>query len=160
MLCLSVAVGLAQVAYGHFPREGQEEEIARCLEVTAGAAGSPCYEIHGQAAVKLAHFLPLHATEVLLLLAWASGPSRQGQRLVRAAAAACWSLSLLGLWLTARGVDIRRPRSVVPVVVEVLSLGSIALVFLLAYVAPLAEKQKGDKTVDRDSCAGNRAVGG
>ncbi|CAE8607495.1 unnamed protein product [Polarella glacialis] len=72
LLCIAVAVGVGQAIYGHHLREARPEEDASCLVASAGVAASPCYEIHGQAIVKLAHFLPLHLTEVLLLLAWAT----------------------------------------------------------------------------------------
>eukprot|EP00933_Yihiella_yeosuensis_P084354 TRINITY_DN98794_c0_g1_i1.p1 TRINITY_DN98794_c0_g1~~TRINITY_DN98794_c0_g1_i1.p1 ORF type:complete len:474 (+),score=46.25 TRINITY_DN98794_c0_g1_i1:45-1424(+) len=72
LLCLAVAIGVGQLLYGHYglARSSMDEDEL-CLWATAGASKSPCYEIYGRAVVKLAHFLPLHATEVLLFLAWA-----------------------------------------------------------------------------------------
>lgn len=137
-LCIAVMVGVAQAVYGHLPRQARSEEDAQCLFVTAGVSASPCYEIHGQAIVKLAHFLPLHVTEILLLLAWAtvdvSGSS--GPRVVSIAAACCWSLTCLGLWLTLRGEDIKRP-SMESAIVLFASLASIISTFIYAFVAPL-----------------------
>mmetsp|Transcript_31596 Transcript_31596/g.87162 ORF Transcript_31596/g.87162 Transcript_31596/m.87162 type:complete len:373 (+) Transcript_31596:97-1215(+) len=139
LMCVAAAVGVAQVVYGHFPREARVEETARCLEVTAGALGSPCYEIHGEAVVKLAHFLPLHATEVLLLLAWAVDRSPLGKRgamrLMRAATAGCWGLALLGLQQTACGEDLKRP-SFSAAVILASSLASICVPFALAFFSP------------------------
>lgn len=111
LLCLSIAVGISQVVYGHHKRELQEQEISPCLVATAGVTGSPCYEIHGEAIVKLAHFLPLHATEALLFLAWASNaasiPQTTSTKMMRLSVASCWVLSIFGLWLVWQGINIK-----------------------------------------------------
>lgn len=138
LMCVSVAIGFAQVMYGHLPREAREEEIARCLEVTAGSHRSPCYEIHGEAAVKLAHFLPLHATEALLLLAWATrraGLGAAGSRLVGASAFGCWALAAIGLWTVADGMDLKNPTTSVATLM-VMSFCFIVAPFVLVFLAP------------------------
>mmetsp|Transcript_52138 Transcript_52138/g.93473 ORF Transcript_52138/g.93473 Transcript_52138/m.93473 type:complete len:367 (-) Transcript_52138:170-1270(-) len=142
LLCVSVAVGVGQVIYGHFGLGGpREDEEDLCRWATAGTSGSPCYEIHGHAIVKLAHFLPLHATEVLLLLAWsASQPSKPLMpRMVRLAAAGFWGLALLGILQVLRGAELSRGAELTqrfPLTVLVLSMACIISAFLAAFVAP------------------------
>jgi len=112
-LCLSVAVGVAQVAYGHFGLgDHRKDEERLCRWATADASGSPCYEVHGYAVVKLAHFFPLHATEVLLLLSWvvqapwqeSSQPApARGTTVVVCAAVGHWVMSILGVVQALRG---------------------------------------------------------
>ncbi|CAE8619925.1 unnamed protein product [Polarella glacialis] len=138
LLCIAVAVGVGQAIYGHHLREARPEEDASCLVASAGVAASPCYEIHGQAIVKLAHFLPLHVTEVLLLLAWATAhvDGVLGARVVRTAAVACWSLAGLGLWLTARGENLKSP-SLGAGLILFACLATVLAAFVYVLVAPL-----------------------
>lgn len=137
LMMLAIVVGFVMVAAGHLPREAYEEEMLPCLEATAGAAASPCYEIRGQAIVKLAHFLPLHATEVLLLLAWAaSWTSGKSLFLVRFASWGCWSLAFLGLWTVWVGKSIKRPSAGVAIATA-LSLTPIVTAFLWVFLLPL-----------------------
>eukprot|EP00931_Biecheleriopsis_adriatica_P016779 TRINITY_DN12271_c0_g1_i2.p1 TRINITY_DN12271_c0_g1~~TRINITY_DN12271_c0_g1_i2.p1 ORF type:complete len:399 (-),score=76.66 TRINITY_DN12271_c0_g1_i2:23-1192(-) len=125
-LCLSVAVGLVGldwigleeapgwpavcVASGLGDHRKDEERL--CRWATADASGSPCYEVHGYAVVKLAHFFPLHATEVLLLLSWvvqapwqeSSQPApARGTTVVVCAAVGHWVMSILGVVQALRG---------------------------------------------------------
>jgi len=137
-LCIAVLVGVGQAVFGHLPRQPHFVEDAPCLVVTAAASASPCYEIHGQAIVKLAHFLPLHVTEVLLILAWAASyvENRLGPPAVRSAALGCWLLTCLGFWMTVRGESIKSPTAAAATVLS-LSLGTIAMAFVFVIAAPL-----------------------
>lgn len=78
-----------------------------CRVVTAGAHGAPCYEVYGRARLKILHFLPLHSTEALLVLAWAARRAGLGDAravvAVRTAAAGLALLTSGALWQTARG---------------------------------------------------------
>jgi hypothetical protein len=142
LLMLAIVVGFLMVVAGHLPRESHEEEMLPCLLATAGAAASPCYEIRGQAIVKLAHFLPLHATEVLLLLAWATScTSWRSTFLVRFASCGCWSLAFLGLWTVWVGQSIKRPSSEIATA-TVFSLTPIVTAFIWVFFLPLAEHSK------------------
>lgn len=146
LLCVAVAVGIAQVLYGHAPREGTPLEQGPCLEVTAGLRGGPCYEMYGLATVKLAHFLPLHATEVLLLIAWAAshsprlrlgGEEGQGGRLlIHTAAAGFWCVAAVGLNETARGRDVKRPGTMVALSL-LLSVGLVVAPAAIAVLSPV-----------------------
>eukprot|EP00746_Dinoflagellata_sp_MGD_P014342 gnl/MRDRNA2_/MRDRNA2_131391_c0_seq1.p1 gnl/MRDRNA2_/MRDRNA2_131391_c0~~gnl/MRDRNA2_/MRDRNA2_131391_c0_seq1.p1 ORF type:complete len:341 (-),score=43.55 gnl/MRDRNA2_/MRDRNA2_131391_c0_seq1:121-1143(-) len=143
LLSVAALIGFAQVIYGHVPRAPQNEETALCLYVTAGATGSPCYEIYGQSVIKLAHFMPLHATESLLLLAWAvaQAPHCNLISLVRIAAGGHWVLTLLSFWTVASGEPFKwDPR---PCVAAIACFGSAAIVipFIAAAVAPCANAQ-------------------
>mmetsp|Transcript_22009 Transcript_22009/g.75479 ORF Transcript_22009/g.75479 Transcript_22009/m.75479 type:complete len:257 (+) Transcript_22009:292-1062(+) len=145
LMCLAALVGFGQVVYGHAPRAPTTaDEYARCLAATAGAVAGPCYEIHGKAIVKLAHFLPLHATEVLLLLTWAIDHAsvRDGHVLLHVAAAGCWSISIIGLWQTFIGEDLRSPGLHVGVAV-LFSLGCVPIAFLRVLFAPLSGGKHG-----------------
>jgi len=137
-LCIAVLVGVAQAVFGHSARQPRFVEDAPCLVATAAASASPCYEIYGQAIVKLAHFLPLHVTEVLLTLAWAAShlENSLGLSAVRSAALGCWSLTCLGLWMTVRGESIKSP-TVASAIVLLLSLGTIAMAFVFVIATPL-----------------------
>eukprot|EP00446_Apocalathium_sp_SHHI-4_P080714 CAMPEP_0177492642 /NCGR_PEP_ID=MMETSP0369-20130122/32465_1 /TAXON_ID=447022 ORGANISM="Scrippsiella hangoei-like, Strain SHHI-4" /NCGR_SAMPLE_ID=MMETSP0369 /ASSEMBLY_ACC=CAM_ASM_000364 /LENGTH=273 /DNA_ID=CAMNT_0018969425 /DNA_START=191 /DNA_END=1013 /DNA_ORIENTATION=- len=116
----------------------------RVCALPAGAVAAPCYEIHGKAIVKLAHFLPLHATEVLLLLTWAIDHAsvRDGHILLHVAAAGCWSISIIGLWQTFIGEDLRSPGLHVGVAV-LFSLGCVPIAFLRVLFAPLSGGKHG-----------------
>lgn len=142
LICFAAAVGLAQALYGHLPRLAQAVENEPCRSATAGVAASPCYEVYGQAIVKLAHFLPLHATEVLLALAWALDQTRQSQARslgqMQIAAVACWGLALLGIYVTAMGINLKEPPLVVACVLFGL-LASVFLMFLITFCVPLAK---------------------
>lgn len=141
LLCLSIVVGVLQVAYGHAERPAKAEEEAPCFFATANVTGSACYEIHGKATVKLAHFLPLHVTEVLLLLAWAVDKTPRGvsgRSLVEIAAVGCWALALVGLWITWVGEDIKHPRPTVAVMV-LLPLAGISTPFIVTFLAPFGK---------------------
>eukprot|EP00928_Gymnodinium_smaydae_P066653 TRINITY_DN49628_c0_g1_i1.p2 TRINITY_DN49628_c0_g1~~TRINITY_DN49628_c0_g1_i1.p2 ORF type:complete len:384 (-),score=84.62 TRINITY_DN49628_c0_g1_i1:204-1298(-) len=142
LVLVSIAVGLAQVVYGHSSRAARAEEAEPCLAATNGVESSPCYEIHGQAIVKLAHFLPLHATEVLLMLAWAAktSGSSQGRGLLRVAALGCWSIALLGLWSTWRGVSLKAPTADVGFLALV-SLAPIPAAFLMVFFSAAVAQQ-------------------
>lgn len=147
LLSLAALVGFAQVIYGHTPRAPRHEETTWCLFVTAGVTGSPCYEVFGQSILKLCHFMPLHATESLLLLAWAveQSPRCDLLCLVRMAAAGHWVLSLLCFWTAANGEPFIRELR--PPVVAVGCLGSAAIVipFIVAAAAPCV---KNDVTIN------------
>lgn len=139
LMCVAIVIGFVQVFYGHLPHQQVQNEASTCYYVTAGAHGSPCYEVHGKAIVKLAHFLPLHATEVLLLLAWAARHAfhchKRRLRVVRTAAVGCWLLALLGLWTTSQGDDIKHPSPSV-LLGTVSSLASIVIPFVFVLIAP------------------------
>jgi len=138
LLCVSVAVGAAQVLYGHFGLEGpREDEEDLCRMATAGASGSPCYEIHGRAVVKFAHFLPMHATEVLLLLSWSVVQSSRTLTplLVRLGAGGFWGLAALGIAQVLRGESPKEPEGFA-LVVLLLSLACIVASFVMAFLAP------------------------
>lgn len=149
LLCMANVVGLLQIIYGHMPREPRRTEASRCLEVTAGAVTSPCYEIYGDAEVKLAHFLPLHITEVLLLLAWATdhAPCCRSVCLVHFAAAACWLVVLAGLLLTFFGFSVKQPPLVgaVPMFAGLVCIpGAFIAVFLNPFWEPLTAQSEKD----------------
>ena len=113
LLSLSVGIGAWQVWHGHWGLERNDDDEALCRHETAGAVGSPCYEIRHGVTLKLVHFLPLHATESLLLLAWAaakSHPPATAVRLICCAAAGHWALALVGLGQLAVGGELN-PRS-------------------------------------------------
>ena len=64
-------------------------------------------------------------------------PSQGGAGLVRASACGCWSISILGIWLTVTGRDIKSPSS------EVFILTMISLVlmfgpFVVVFFSPLS----------------------
>ena len=127
---------------GHLPRESHEEEMLPCLLATAGAAASPCYEIRGQAIVILAHFLPLHATEVLLFLGWpTSCTSWRCTFLVCFASCGCWSLAFLGLWTVWDGQNIKRPSSRIATAI-VFSPAPIVTAFVWVLFLSLAKHSK------------------
>ncbi|CAE7217867.1 unnamed protein product [Symbiodinium sp. CCMP2592] len=108
-LCVSVMVAAVQVVQGHFFKESLPNEDALCHWATGGVSGSPCYEVRGRAVVKLAHFLPLHITEVLLMLEWMLSIVPQApaaipkENVLRLAAGCCWLMSLLGIFQVLRG---------------------------------------------------------
>mmetsp|Transcript_52379 Transcript_52379/g.117544 ORF Transcript_52379/g.117544 Transcript_52379/m.117544 type:complete len:350 (+) Transcript_52379:38-1087(+) len=110
MLCVSVMVAAVQVVHGHFYKSALPGEEALCRWATAGTSSSPCYEIRGRAVVKIAHFLPLHITEILLLLEWmlqtlleAGCKSPFGSRTLHFAASSCWLMSVVGILQVLRG---------------------------------------------------------
>jgi hypothetical protein len=125
LLSFAICVGFAQLAYGHLiHRHHDNPRLPRpavvdprteneCLRVTANAHGAPCYEVYGEALLKILHFVPLHSTEPLLLLSWActrAGLSdEQGLRHVRLAAAGMASLTTAALWQVARGGKLSLP---------------------------------------------------
>eukprot|EP00747_Dinoflagellata_sp_TGD_P169891 gnl/TRDRNA2_/TRDRNA2_200024_c0_seq1.p1 gnl/TRDRNA2_/TRDRNA2_200024_c0~~gnl/TRDRNA2_/TRDRNA2_200024_c0_seq1.p1 ORF type:complete len:360 (+),score=34.52 gnl/TRDRNA2_/TRDRNA2_200024_c0_seq1:71-1081(+) len=143
LLCLSIVVAVIMVVVGHLPHAPREDEMAPCLVATAGAVGSPCYEIHGQAIVKLAHFLPLHITEVLLLLAWATRytPHSRGTYLIHIAAAGSWLLNIVGLWTVWVGENIKAPSSQTAVAIW-MSLAPIFGSFIWVFLSPLSNGLK------------------
>jgi hypothetical protein len=145
LICLAAGIGALQVVYGHMPRKAHPSEHEFCRFVTAGATGSPCYEIHGQAIVKLAHFLPLHATEVLLLLAWAIDQTGHLKAkligLMHVCIVACWSLAIIGICATIWGWNLKAPPSPT-VVVLIPVLGSIPTVFILTFFAAYGQVSK------------------
>lgn len=147
LLCVSIAIGIAQVVYGHLPREQQEMEDLPCLAATAGARAAPCYEIHGKAIVKLAHFLPLHVTEVLLALSWLANHTNFSFKwqtvLLRIAACGCWSLTVLGIWATFRGHDLKHPPPMVAVA-ALFAMASILFPGIVAFFGIPAGGHKGD----------------
>lgn len=151
LLCLSIAVGICQVAYGHSSRHPKLTEMPHCQQATAGLTGSPCYEIHGEAIVKLAHFLPLHATEVLLLLAWATTAAAMHRStslvIMQIAAASCWAISVLGLWATWHGISIKHP-SFKTALAAALSLLPIPAAFAFVFLSPLSPKNEMDNAED------------
>ena len=94
--------------------ERRETDEPLCRDETAGAVGAPCYEIRSGVTLKLVHFLPLHATESLLLLSWAAAKSRSttmARYLTRGAAAGHWGIALLGIGLMLTGEQLN-PRSI------------------------------------------------
>ena len=115
LLSCAVLVGFGQVAYGHslLPRADSEITEQECRRVTVDVAGAPCYEVYGGALLKILHFVPLHSTEPLLLLSWASvraGRSeRQSLRSVHHAAAGLALLTLASTWQVARAGKLSLP---------------------------------------------------
>lgn len=113
LLAVAVLCAVAMVAFGHTPRAPRAEEDALCLKVSGGASASPCYEMHGETELKILHFLPLHGTEALLLLAWAAAqptkppfPESEALLLVQVAAAGIYSIVAAALWQTLSGARV------------------------------------------------------
>jgi len=157
LLSVAVAVGFVHVAYGHLqaqvpsplsaaPMSGGATERV-CRRVTAGVHGAPCYEVHGEALIKILHFVPLHSTEPLLVLSWASRRAglseRQCVAAVRTVAAGLASLTAGSAWQVAHGGKLSLPGlvrlQVLPVAALPIFGGSLAVVvtFVLVAVAPL-----------------------
>lgn len=138
LLCVANVVGVAQVLFGHWPRVAQSQEVDLCLEVTAGVESSPCYEVHGAAVVKLAHFVPLHVTEILLLLAWAirQAPHCGGVRLVHCAACVCWVFAAAGIAGAVMGLNIMQISKPITGMFILLAC-CIPGIFVVVFLAPL-----------------------
>ena len=113
LLSVAVLVGFGQVVYGHSLQSGAGHPLPpaiteqECRIATAGTSGAPCYEVFGAARLKILHFMPLHATEALLALAW--GARTAGLAAPKAIATvhlAAFGLTLLTVasaWQVARG---------------------------------------------------------
>ncbi|CAE7930392.1 unnamed protein product [Symbiodinium sp. KB8] len=144
-LCVSVMVAATQVMQGHFFKESLPNEDALCHWATGGVSGSPCYEVRGRAVIKLAHFLPLHVTEVLLMLEWMLSIVPQApvaipkENVLRLAAGCCWLMSLLGIFQVLRGeplilgVEILRHWEGLALIT---SMAALAMTFFWALLQP------------------------
>ena len=154
LLSVSCAVGFANVAYGHLQAqvpspwspaplsEGATERL--CRGVTAGVHGAPCYEVHGEAVIRILHFVPLHSTEALLVLSWASRHAGLSERhcvtAVRTAAAGLASLTAGTAWQVAHGGKLSLPGmggelQLLPVAALAVRGGSLAVIAAFATVA-------------------------
>jgi len=91
--------------------------------------------------------MPLHATESLLLLAWALAqvPSRAALRAVSIAASGHWGLVFVSIFQAVRGESLGTTFSLVALAV---GLVAIAGMFIWAFVAPLRASGKGGLHMD------------
>lgn len=137
LVSVAIAFAVWQVVYGHSERQPLPLEDELCLRVTAGMHRSPCYEVRGGNILKLTHFLPLHATEPLLLLSWAVSEVRMvaGDRLIEKAAAAHWLLAVVGLAQSIRARSVFEP---LPLIVMLIAMAVIAGCFVFVFLSPVA----------------------
>ena len=110
LLSIAVIVGFVQVGYGHILSSITDQRLETeqaCRRATANAHGAPCYEVYGEALLKILHFVPLHSTEVLLFLSWAATRAKQAPAhrvaSVRLAAAGLALLTAGSAWQVAHG---------------------------------------------------------
>ena len=187
LLCVSVLVGFAQVAYGHLvvetmlsqrlhspppsapawrwctsfiwssnapasPQASMDEAAEQlCRRATAGAYGAPCYEAYGRALLKILHFAPLHSTEILLMLSWATHRAGLapglGTSLVRVAACGLALVTFGAVWQTLRGSTLSLPDlarlELEPTAQCAVLTGGLAVVLPMGVVAVAPAAQRG-----------------
>merc|ERR1711879_838745 len=108
------------------------------------------------------------ATEVLVFLAWATMaaemPRAASLLVTRCAAAGCWALSIVGLWLTWHGLNIKAPSLTIGLLLAATLLPIVAAA-IGVFLAPLKSMRQACITGDKGRhypCAdrADRSAGG